>query len=118
MTPYEALYGRRCRTPLCWLEPGENRTLGPEVVQQTTEKVDPREDEKYIHDPSHVIKLDGIQVKENLTYETLPLRIEDRQTKHLRGKEIMLVKVIWGGTPGEDAMWELEFDARSLSSLV
>ena len=39
MTPYEALYGRRCRTPLCWLEPGENRTLGPEVVQQTTEKV-------------------------------------------------------------------------------
>ena len=74
--------------------------------------------QKYIHDPSHVIKLDGIQVKENLTYETLPLRIEDRQTKHLRGKEIMLVKVIWGGTPGEDAMWELEFDARSLSSLV
>jgi len=30
---------------------------------------------KYIHDPSHVIELDDIQVKENLTYETLPLRI-------------------------------------------
>jgi len=39
MAPYEALYGRRCRTPLCWLEPGENLTLGPEVVKQTTEKV-------------------------------------------------------------------------------
>ena len=39
MAPYEALYGRRCRTPLCWLEPGEGLTLGPEVVQQTTEKV-------------------------------------------------------------------------------
>ena len=39
MAPYEALYGRRCRTPLCWLEPGEDLTLGPEVVQQTTEKV-------------------------------------------------------------------------------
>ena len=37
--PYEALYGRRCRTPLCWLEPGENLTLKPEVVQQTNEKV-------------------------------------------------------------------------------
>ncbi|KHN39000.1 hypothetical protein glysoja_049076, partial [Glycine soja] len=48
---------------------------------------------KYIHDPSHVIELDDIQVKENLTYETLPLRIEDRRTKHLRGKEIPLVKV-------------------------
>ena len=28
MTPYEALYDRRCRTPLCWLEPGEDLTLG------------------------------------------------------------------------------------------
>ena len=36
MAPYEALYGRRCRTPLCWLELGENLTLGPKVVQQTT----------------------------------------------------------------------------------
>jgi len=39
MAPYEALYGRKCRTPLCWLEPGEDLTLGSEVVQQTTEKV-------------------------------------------------------------------------------
>jgi len=39
MTPYKALYGRRCMTPLCWLEPIENLTLGPKVVQQTTEKV-------------------------------------------------------------------------------
>ena len=39
MALYKALYERRCRTPLCWLEPRENLTLGPEVVQQTTEKV-------------------------------------------------------------------------------
>ena len=63
---------------------------------------------KYIHDPSHVIKLDDVQVKENLTYETLPLRIEDRRTKHLKGKDIPLVKVIWGGALGKYAMWELE----------
>ena len=49
-----------------------------------------------------------VQAKENLTYETLPLRIEDKRTKHLRGKEISLVKVIRGGASGEDAMWELE----------
>ena len=60
---------------------------------------------KYIHDPSHVVELDDIQVKENLTYETLPLRIEDRRMKHLRGKEIPLVKVIWGGTSREGATW-------------
>ena len=39
MAPYEALYGRRCRTPLCWVDPGESIALGPEVVQQTIEKV-------------------------------------------------------------------------------
>ena len=39
MAPNEALYCRRCRTPLCWLESGEDLTLGPEVVQQTTKKV-------------------------------------------------------------------------------
>ena len=39
MAPYEALYGRKCRTPLCWADSGENLVLGPEIVQQTTEKV-------------------------------------------------------------------------------
>ena len=39
MTPYEALYGRKCRTPLCWTEVGEDRILGPEIIQETTEKI-------------------------------------------------------------------------------
>ena len=39
MAPFEALYGRRCRTSLCWFESGENVVLGLEIVQQTTEKV-------------------------------------------------------------------------------
>jgi len=39
MAPFEALYGRRCRTPLCWYELGEIALLGPDVVQETTEKV-------------------------------------------------------------------------------
>lgn len=37
--PFEDLYGRRCMTPLCWHESGESLVLGPEIVQQTTEKV-------------------------------------------------------------------------------
>ena len=63
---------------------------------------------KYVHDPSHVLEVDDIAVKENLTYETYPLRIEDRRSKQLRGKEIPLVKVTWSGASGEDATWELE----------
>ena len=39
MAPFEALYGRRCRTPLCWHESGERVILGPELVHETTEKV-------------------------------------------------------------------------------
>ncbi|XP_050916491.1 uncharacterized protein LOC127131619 [Lathyrus oleraceus] len=39
MAPFEALYGRRCRTPLCWHESGEGVVLGPELVRETTEKV-------------------------------------------------------------------------------
>jgi len=38
MTPFEALYGRRSRTSLFWYESGKSVFIGPEVVQQTTEK--------------------------------------------------------------------------------
>nr|KYP53511.1 Transposon Ty3-G Gag-Pol polyprotein [Cajanus cajan] len=198
MAPYEALYGRRCRTPLCWVEPGENVMLGPEIVQQTTEQVkmiqekmratqsrqksynDKRRKDlkfkegdhvflkvtpwtgvgralksrkltprfigpyqilkrigevayqialppslsnlhsvfhvsqlrKYVHDPSHIIESDNIQLKDNLTYETVPLRIDDTRVKQLRGKEIPLVKVVWGGNIEESATWELESKMR------
>ncbi|KAK5795286.1 hypothetical protein PVK06_036546 [Gossypium arboreum] len=39
MAPYEALYGRRCRTPSCWTELGERQILGPELVADTEDKV-------------------------------------------------------------------------------
>ncbi|KAJ9567411.1 hypothetical protein OSB04_003377 [Centaurea solstitialis] len=37
--PYEALYGRRCRSPLNWLEVGEGRLFRPDIVQETTDKI-------------------------------------------------------------------------------
>ena len=39
MAPYEALYGRRCRTPMCWTEMNEHKIIGPELVKDTEEKV-------------------------------------------------------------------------------
>ena len=39
MAPYEALYGRKCRSPVCWTEVGERQILGPEIVQMTTDKI-------------------------------------------------------------------------------
>lgn len=55
---------------------------------------------KYIHDLSHVVKMDDVQVWDNLTVEASPILIEDREVKQLRGKEIVLVKVVWGGPAG------------------
>ncbi|WRX26670.1 Reverse transcriptase domain - like 10 [Theobroma cacao] len=39
MAPFEALYGRRCRSPIGWLEVRERKLLGPELVQDATEKI-------------------------------------------------------------------------------
>ena len=44
MAPFKALYGRKCRTPVCWDEVGERRLAGLELVQITSEKV------KVVHD--------------------------------------------------------------------
>ena len=40
MSPYEALYGRLCRTPVCWTEVGESSTTSLKLIRVTSEKVD------------------------------------------------------------------------------
>ncbi|KAI3826276.1 hypothetical protein L1987_00321 [Smallanthus sonchifolius] len=37
--PFEALYGRKCRSPLCWAEVGDSQLTGPELVHETSEKI-------------------------------------------------------------------------------
>ncbi|GJR54981.1 putative reverse transcriptase domain-containing protein [Tanacetum coccineum] len=37
--PFEALYGRKCHSPVCWTEVGEAQILDPELIQETTEKI-------------------------------------------------------------------------------
>jgi hypothetical protein len=44
MAPFEALYGRRCRTPLNWSEPSERNFFRPDMVKETEEK-----DQRIIH---------------------------------------------------------------------
>ena len=40
MAPYEVLYGRPCRSPMCWTTVGEKYFKGPDLVRVTCEKVD------------------------------------------------------------------------------
>ncbi|GJV78380.1 putative reverse transcriptase domain-containing protein [Tanacetum coccineum] len=37
--PFEALYGRKCRSPVCWAKVGDSQLTGPEIIQETTEKI-------------------------------------------------------------------------------
>ena len=38
MAPYEALYGMKCRTPVCWTDLNEHKVIGLDIVKQTEEK--------------------------------------------------------------------------------
>nr|GEW01170.1 putative reverse transcriptase domain-containing protein [Tanacetum cinerariifolium] len=38
-TQFEALYGQKCHSPVCWAEVGEVQLTDPEIVQETTEKI-------------------------------------------------------------------------------
>ncbi|GJX22570.1 putative reverse transcriptase domain-containing protein [Tanacetum coccineum] len=38
-TPFEALYGRKCRSPVCWAEVGDVQLTRPEIIHETTEKI-------------------------------------------------------------------------------
>ncbi|GJR31393.1 putative reverse transcriptase domain-containing protein [Tanacetum coccineum] len=37
--PFEALYGRKCRSPVCWSEVGDAQLTGPELIRETTEMI-------------------------------------------------------------------------------
>jgi len=66
---------------------------------------------KYVSDPSHIIMPDTIQLKDNLTFETMSVHIIDKRIKQLRGKQIPLVKILWNEVRG-DVTWELEEKIR------
>ena len=66
---------------------------------------------KYISDPSHVIRPNTVQLKNNLTFDAMPVQIMDKKVKELRGRQISLVKVIWNEANG-DVTSELEEKIR------
>nr|GEW41521.1 putative reverse transcriptase domain-containing protein [Tanacetum cinerariifolium] len=39
VVPFKALYGRKCRSPVCWVEVGDAQLTGPELIHETTEKI-------------------------------------------------------------------------------
>ena len=68
---------------------------------------------KYIPNPSHVLRDQPLELKDNLTYKEQPIQIVDRSEQILRNKVIPLVKFLWGNQGIKEATWELEAQMHS-----
>ncbi|WMV14317.1 hypothetical protein MTR67_007702 [Solanum verrucosum] len=109
MAPYEALYGRRCRSPIGWFEVGEAGLIGPYLVHQAIEKV------KVIQE-----RLKTAQSRQksytDARRRALEFKIDDwildRQVHRLRTKDVASVKVLWKNQIVEEATWEAEEDMK------
>nr|GFA22207.1 putative reverse transcriptase domain-containing protein [Tanacetum cinerariifolium] len=138
--PFEALYGRRCRTPIAWTEVGEGNLLGSEIVQETTDKIiqinkrlkvardrqksytDKRRKplefsvgDKVLLKVSHrkgVVRFDEVKVDDKLHFVEEPIEILDRGVKKLKRRWIPIVKVHWNSRRGPKFTWEREDEMK------
>ncbi|GJV78513.1 putative reverse transcriptase domain-containing protein [Tanacetum coccineum] len=105
--PFEALYGQKCRSPVCWSEVGDSQLTGPEMIRETTEKI------KCLSDESLIIPLDEIQLDDKLHFIEEPVEIMDREVKRLKQSRIPIVKVRWNSRRGPEYTWEREDQMKS-----
>nr|GEX59389.1 putative reverse transcriptase domain-containing protein [Tanacetum cinerariifolium] len=125
--PFEALYGRKCRSPICWTEVGEAQILGPELIQETTEKiVQIKQRMQATHDRQKsyadlkqvscqeplAVPLDGLHFDDKLHFIEEPVEIVDRKVKRLKQSQTSLVKVRWNSKRGPEFTWECEDQFR------
>nr|GFB83139.1 reverse transcriptase domain-containing protein [Tanacetum cinerariifolium] len=134
--PFEALYGRKCRSPVCWTEVGEAQILGPELTQETTKKIvqikqrmqAPRDRQKSYADlkrkPMEFQVWDKLMLKVSpwkgvVTFWQTgevkpqePVEIVDREVKRLKRSRIPLVKVRWNSKRGPEFTWERKDQVR------
>ncbi|KAL5544957.1 hypothetical protein UlMin_008741 [Ulmus minor] len=120
MAPFEALYGRRCRSPVGDLVFLKVAPMKGVMRFGKKGKLSPR----YIG-PFEILERIGIvayklalpselsTIREDLTYEEQPVQILDRKDKALRNKVIPLVKVLWRNHKVEEATWEREDGMRA-----
>ncbi|XP_072071794.1 uncharacterized protein [Arachis hypogaea] len=73
---------------------------------------------KYTSDLGHVLEPKSVELKEILTFQVTPVRIDDTSVKKLRGKDVSLVKVSWERAGVEDHTWELESEMRKDYSVL
>ena len=118
--PYEALYGRRCRTPMCWTELNEHKIIGFGLVKDTKEKfriIQQRLKAASDRQKSFAnLKRKDIEFEvgdKDFTFDEELKAILDREIRQLRNKQVPLVKVFWQHHGMEEATWEPESTMRA-----
>ncbi|KAI3807107.1 hypothetical protein L1987_23029 [Smallanthus sonchifolius] len=128
MAPFEALYGRKCRSPICVVHFGKKGKLAPrfvgpfkilEQIGKVAYKLDLPEELSNIHPTFHVsnlkkcladenlhIPLDEVHIDESMHFVERPVEIMDREVKQLNRSRIPIVKVLWESKCGPEFTWE------------
>nr|GEW26185.1 ribonuclease H-like domain-containing protein [Tanacetum cinerariifolium] len=90
VAPFEALYGRKCRSPICWAEVGNSQVTGPlSRVHSTFHVLNLK---KCMSNETLAIPLDEIQVDNKLQFIEELVEIMDHEVKHLKLIRILIVK--------------------------
>ena len=63
---------------------------------------------KCMGDPTFIVLLESVAVKDSLSYEDVPVEILDRQVRRLRNKKVASVMVLWRSQSVKGATWEAE----------
>ncbi|GJY85730.1 putative reverse transcriptase domain-containing protein [Tanacetum coccineum] len=127
--PFEALYGRRCRTPIAWVEVGESKLIRPEIIQETNDKIVkikerlkavlPRKGvvrfdlKKCLADVNLHVPLEEVKIDDKLHFVEEPMEIMDREVKKMKKRQIPIVKVRWNSQRGPEFTWEREYEMKS-----
>nr|GEU31971.1 putative reverse transcriptase domain-containing protein [Tanacetum cinerariifolium] len=109
--PFEALYGRKFRSLVCWAEVRDAQLTGPELVHETTEKIvwikqriqaarDRQKSYECLSDEPLAIPLDEIHIDEKLCFVEELVEIIDREVKQLKQSRIPIIKVRWNTRRG------------------
>ncbi|CAM8965647.1 unnamed protein product [Rhodiola kirilowii] len=73
MAPYEALYGRKCRSPMCWDDVGEIQLLGLEIIKDTVEKIKLMSERLRVADRAVVEALQNLHLMFHYSWLTIGL---------------------------------------------
>nr|GEW63408.1 putative reverse transcriptase domain-containing protein [Tanacetum cinerariifolium] len=106
--PFEALYGRKCRSPIMWAEVGEGQLIGPELVQETTEKISQIKDRlKAARDRQKSYANKRKKPLEFSAGDYVLLKVSPWKGV-LKRSRIAIVKVWWNSKCGPEFTWERE----------